>query len=172
MEDFGETLVDIRERLADPLPVRLRRSRVFLTAFLETFAAMPLRLMKRDFLPSVTVHPNVRLARFEDDLDRLLGEFKVLRDRDCTLEQANQARAVLDAALANQQARWSYEQNLWNTAVQAGMFLGTLSSTLLMIGASMSMITDHPAVNLYLIVAFLLSQGMVATVCINGWHTR
>jgi len=172
VEDYGETLVEIRDRLTDPLPVRVRRLRVFVTAFLETFAALPLRLMKRDFLPSVTVHPNVRMTRFEDDLDRVLGEFKVLRDRDCTLEQANQARTVLETAVANQQARWSHEQNLWNTAVQSGMYFGVLSSTLLMISASMSIITNHPAVNLYLIVIYLLTQGMVATVCINGWHTR
>lgn len=172
MEDFGETLVDIRERMADVLPLRVRWWPVFSTALLETFALMTIKLIRSDFRLSALSHSSVMLTPFEEDIAAVITAFQPLRDRQCTSDQFIQARNALDTVLARYHSRWLYEQNLWIGAVKAGMFLGVLLSTLLMVSSSLCLITDHRPTNLYLLMAFILSQGVVATVCVNGWHRR
>lgn len=172
MEDFGEALVDIRDRLLSPLPTRVNQKRVFTVALLETFAVMPLRLLKRDFLPSVISHPSVMLPNFVDDLEHVSDEFKVLNDRPCTAEQASQAREVFSAAMSGRHARSIREHNLWHAAVRAGMFLGVLLSCLLMTSSALCVLTNHTSANIFMMMAFLVLQGIVATVCLNGWHHR
>jgi hypothetical protein len=121
---------------------------------------------------SVLSHSSVRLPPFEEDIAAVMNAFGPLRDRQCTADQFAQARSTLDALLASYHLRWMQEQHLWSGAVKAGMFFGVLLSTLLMVSSSLCAITDRRPANLYLLVAFLLSQGIVATVCVNGWHRR
>jgi len=172
VEDFGETLVDLRDRFLSPLPARVNPKRVFIAALLETFAAMPIRLLKRDYLPSVISHPSVMLPNFIHDLNCIAAEFKALNDRPCTVEQVDQAREVLNAAMYRFHARCIQEQNLWQSAVRAGMFLGVLFSCLLMTSAALCILTNHISANLYMMIAFIILQGIAATVCLNGWHHR
>lgn len=162
MQDFGEALADIHDRLNVALPVRVRRWRVFLAAYVEALSGITV-LVRRHRRDSTLGLPN-----YNADADMVVSEFQSLEGQSCTSAQIEQAQDMFQWAMALRQRRMEEEQRVWLSAVQAGLFLGSLTVTLLLLSALLSLITDHPWVNVF-IVLFILTQAIAGFICYKRW---
>jgi hypothetical protein len=164
--DFGEHLVDVRERLEGPLPPRVRPWRVFLAATLEGFCLGLLWFVKRNYRTLLTGQHG--LADF--DLDVVLAAFKELDARTASRDQIEQAKLAFEEQMRRRVERINYELGLWFAAMRAGRFFGTLLFCLLAISISMAVVTDHDPVVPILVVLFALAEVIVTAICANDWH--
>lgn len=170
MADFGEYLVEIRDQLEVPLPVRVSWWRVSLAAGLEAFAAAGIVLFDRNFRTVSELRHG--LTRLGDDLDMVNDLFRPLTGYTCSPEQAEQASRVMAEQMHRRFARGNYEYDLWGHAIRAGRFLGQVSFLLPMMSVLLSQLTNHERWMWPILTSALLFEAIITMICLKGWHRQ
>jgi hypothetical protein len=168
MRDFGEYLVDIRDRLDHPLPMRVVQWRVFLAAFLETFCLGYVRLLRRNY--RFCLGERYGLHDPGADFDEVRHAFAVLEGKSGSHEQVLQAHDAYFAQLHRRIERLNGEVERWIAAGRAGTFLGLLLYAIAVVTLVLCCITDHMLVFGVGIIVFVGSEYLVCLICLRGWH--
>ncbi len=166
VQDFGEYLVEIRDQLDVPLPVRVRGWRVFLGIFLESFCA--LALSRCNYRSIVEKHDG--LTEPTVDIDEVLHAFKRLENLTASREQIEQARDTFNEQMQRRCDRFKYELHIWFQALQSGGFLGTLVFTMIFTSGILSSLTGRDDWWMLIYVGGILAQVIVVAICLKGWH--
>lgn len=161
MEDFGETLVDIRDHLSGPLPIRVRPLWLFTKVLATTVSTLFLTAFRRRRPQVFTDVPAI-----EPDLRVVLHEFDALKGKPCSHEQIAQAQEVFQEIMARLQARNAHERFLWLVVTQAALFLGTLIFLLLLTSIMMCVFTQRPLGEIICIALLVVIQTVVGTACL------
>jgi len=165
--DFGERLVEIRDRLDVPLPFRVHPWRVFLVASLEGFSLAMIYVLDREFRSSA--QDQFGLTQPEPDINPVVEQFQTLIE-PATPQQAEQAQAAFYEQMSRRYERLNQERKLWFHAMQAGFFFGVLIGCLLLISGLMCMFSGYERIVPAFLLGFVVLQIGVAYVCIHGWH--
>lgn len=136
--DFGEVLVDVRDRLNVPLQ-RVRPMRVFLTVVIELLGTIIVRLIRGDYEPSY----RLSLPDIQTEIVTMKAEFDKLNGMQASQQQIEQAHAFFNAELARRQSHFSHQCDLWLDATRAGLFVGLLIPVLLGTSMFLATITEH-----------------------------
>lgn len=166
MKDFGEYLVDIHDRLAVELPLRVQQWRVFVAACVEGFGLPLLFTIQRDYR---LIGLN-GMAQAHVDLDEVMREFQALNDKPASREQIERAQDIFRVQMQRRCDRLNQEMRLWVNALHSGMFLGTVLSLLIMVSMALCAVTDRLVDGLSIIGGYFVLQSLAAWVCLKGWH--
>src|ERR1044072_1279360 len=166
--DFGEYLVDIRERLAHPLPIRVVQWRVFLAIFLETFCVGYLSLLSRNYRSCLRERYGLNDPHL--DLNEVRNAFLVLDGHSGSREQLIQAHEEFFTQLQRRMERSNVEVTRRIDASRAGLFLGTLLYAIAIITMTMCCVTGHMVVFAVVIIAFVAIEYLASLICMKGWH--
>jgi hypothetical protein len=165
--DFGEYLIDVRERLEVPLPLRVQPWRVFLASSVETYCMGSLVIIRRDYRPFV-VPPN-GLSTPHIDLGVVVQEFDTLKGLTASPEQIEQARTAFHEQVNRRCQRLDRELTLWVSAAQSGTFLGMLFFGLLLACLCMSVMNGHSLLIIVISLTYVVSQIVAVIICLKGW---
>ena len=160
MQDFGEALADIRDRLEGPLPIRVSQTRVFLVSALVMFGFLAVCARRRVPPPS-----DMGLPDFRGEDDYVFQQFKDLTGIPCNSMQVEQARELFSQLMQQRHARNACEWCLWRNAVQAGMFLAGLTMALLVVSGLLAIATDHQFANMVVLSSFIVISVVAGIVC-------
>ena len=159
--EFGEVLADIRDRLDVPLTLRVRQARVFMSAVILTLGTMAMALRGQRKLPSAFA---IGLPNFEEDTEFVFAQFKTLDGLRCNAIQAEQAKELFQDVMERMQHRHMYEKVRWLSAMQAGIFLSSLTMVLLIASAVINLLTAHTGANAALLTIFIAVQVIASII--------
>ena len=159
-QDFGETLAEIRDHFDVPLTIRVQQWRVFGIAVIMTLGFLAVLLRGNRRLPSPLV---IGCPNFTEEADLVFDAFRRLDGLRCNSMQAEQARELFRDLMMQREHRHTHEMMLWLGAVQAGIFLSSLSMMLLLVSAIMALWTNHNET--VFLVAFLVIQAVASVIC-------
>lgn len=164
MQDFGESLVDIRDRLSVPLPLRVQRVRLFILSFTETFCTLFIRLLSRryQFVQS-------RLPRGDSGINDVRDAFAGLKDMHATVDQINQANELFMQEMGRRMARATFELDTCVRIVRAAMFGGIAVYMDILCAATMSALLGQSTMAFALLLGLMILQLLGTLICLNGF---
>jgi len=166
--DFGERLMDIRDRLEGPLPIRITPWRIYVAIALESFAAGLLVIWQRRYVPSVDI--GQWLPPPQADLQEVVDAFATLRHLQPSGLQSQQANQLFMEQLERRHERYAIELDMWWTTANSASFLGNLLFTLLSLSVALCVFDARLREALIVACSLFLAQTIVAMICINRWH--
>jgi hypothetical protein len=168
VQDFGEHLVEVREHLEVPLPLRVSFWRVFAAVALEAFSMAVIFTLRRDWRSCVQDHKWLTSPRH--DFEDVMAQFQRLNGRRATEQQIEQAQEALIKQTQRRLDRCNHETELWLIAVHRGIFIGSLLSSLLLVSMMMCLLTNRLFAVWIIMLGSLLAQLLGAIICVRGWH--
>jgi len=160
--------MDIRDRLEEPLPIRITPWRLYVAIFLETFAAGLIVIWQRRYLPSIEI--GQWLPPPQADLQEVVDAFATLRHLQPSGLQTQQADQVFMEQIERRYERCAIELDIWWTAANSASFLGNLLFVLLNLSVALCALDARLREAVIVACCLLLAQTIVAMICINRWH--
>lgn len=147
--DFGETLVDIRDRLQQDLPPLTRLSRVFLAGVCEAFSAIkPAKSVVISTLPDLDA---VLLRPVADQASLLSG-------RQASSMQREQADSLFRNELFRRYRYADQHYFKWRHSAMAGQFVGTVFNSLMITATAYLYFDGRTKFALLMTMTFLMLQ--------------
>jgi hypothetical protein len=147
-EDFGEILVDIKDRLATDLPDIIYPRWVFLVSMIESFTF--LRPGQRIVVKTI---PDLNAL-----LDPVRSEIAHLNGRMASQMQQHQADVVINRELFRRFRHADQQFAIWKHAASAGNFAGSILGALLISSSIISEMAGYGITGLSIMAVFLLLQ--------------
>lgn len=168
VQDFGEHLIEVREQLEVPLPVRVPFWRLLAAVAIEGFSSTTIYLLHRGWRSCV--QDRCGLVSPNHDLDDVLARFRELNGHSASREQIEQAEEAFKEQLQRRFNRFNHEIKLWVTAVNRGLFIGTLLMSLTLVSMMMCLFTGRIFAVWVIMVSVAILQLLGAFICLQGWH--